>query len=1169
MSRHRDIRNLNLQDELDDDALSDGGDFDMTPEEQEQMNDALEQVRHIVGDVYDCGISDADLKNVLWDRYFNVHETVGWVFEEKERRAQARDRKGKDLPPLPSQDVPPTYLHANYQGGERPRIPLIVLAQQQYQENLADDSQSSIYQGGNTGYRLSTISERTERTEPSPAWPLRKQHTSVSSSTPIQAPRPLSATPSTSSYGEIIGDRDISAIDPNLIPLSPSDSAIYRLSKYEPPPSMPSSGTRTLEPTPQQPPSVSLPPLDTIPDIPDVNSVQSKPQPGSSPKKSKLAMLASSRAGKHSAAKSDASSSISTALSGTIRTFPVLRPTSQSIRPPSSVASSVTQSAPKESPLSPDSSIHSSVVDRAIAAAMALGEMDSNAPSSPQQPTEGVADQLPKPTPTPSSPAPPTPLPKSPASTRPPSKLALLAQSKAASSASLPKSAANIPVKLSTKKAIALLPKEHTELLTPTANGPTATTAITTSYQSLFSLTDPSRPRTIPPLKVVPFDAARPVEAGETKSSKITMKIRRAHEKQNAPLSPAQEAVEPAPPAVSPLFKGNTTPQVHKHKERTEGRRRAHKADDKGGDEHREHSRRRAYLSPVPDLAMPFGFTFDGPSPDDIVLKARKAAREREKAAKLASKTATSSAQTSRAVTPINSPMKGPRKGVHTPAKVSGASTPIRGSSEPRLLDLSALNLGPNDDTPTIVEEPPKISFAREKLLEEAKRALETQNQDKKGVSLVVIGHVDAGKSTLMGRLMYDLGKMDEKTRIANERGSSKVGKSSFSWAWGLDGTTEERERGITMDIALQTLVTSHRQITILDAPGHKDFVPNMISGASQADCALLVVDASTGEFEAGFDRGGQTREHLLLVRSLGVSQVVVAVNKLDMVQWDKDRYDTICGFLRPFLVQSGFQPSKTKFAPVGAMQGVNLVSLDGPDAKILKAWYKGPTLVDLLDKLEPPLRDITAPLRIPVSNVFKGTGASTGLSGRIIAGVVQVGERLQILPGDETGIVKQILVEDDSRPWAAAGSNVTLYITAVDPLHLTIGTVLCPPSDPVPLATIFTARIIVFDILVPITAGASIELFHHSRDVPATISRLLATVDRTSGEVIKKNPRVLTKGIPAEVQITLRTTASGPAVTARPIPLETFAVNKDMGRILVRRGGETIAAGIVLEIFG
>lgn len=151
------------------------------------------------------------------------------------------------------------------------------------------------------------------------------------------------------------------------------------------------------------------------------------------------------------------------------------------------------------------------------------------------------------------------------------------------------------------------------------------------------------------------------------------------------------------------------------------------------------------------------------------------------------------------------------------------------------------------------------------------------------------------------------------------------------------------------MDIALNAFETPHRQITILDAPGHRDFIPNMISGASQADCSLLVVDASTGEFEAGFDRGGQTREHLILVRSLGVSQVIIAINKLDIVNWEESRYEEICSLLRPFLVQSGFHPSKTKFIPVAAMSGTNLVGRQGDEAKILRTWYNGPTLVDLL----------------------------------------------------------------------------------------------------------------------------------------------------------------------------------------------------------------------------
>jgi len=230
--------------------------------------------------------------------------------------------------------------------------------------------------------------------------------------------------------------------------------------------------------------------------------------------------------------------------------------------------------------------------------------------------------------------------------------------------------------------------------------------------------------------------------------------------------------------------------------------------------------------------------------------------------------------------------------------------------------------------------------------------------------------------------------------------------------------------------------------------------------------------------------------------------------------------------------------------------------------------WYSGPTLVDLLDQLEPPTRDLTSPLRLPISNVFKGQSSGIAVSGRVCGGVVQVGERVRVLPGDETAIIKMIDVEEENQLWAAAGSNVTVYLTSIDPVHVNIGTVLCPLTDPIPLATVFTAQIIIFDVQVPITAGTSVELFHHSRDVPATISKLMASLDRASGTVIKQNPRVLTKGTSAEVQISLRTASVlVPSSTARPIPLEPFSSNKDMGRILIRRGGETIGAGIVLKL--
>ncbi|KIJ56595.1 hypothetical protein M422DRAFT_22749 [Sphaerobolus stellatus SS14] len=547
-------------------------------------------------------------------------------------------------------------------------------------------------------------------------------------------------------------------------------------------------------------------------------------------------------------------------------------------------------------------------------------------------------------------------------------------------------------------------------------------------------------------------------------------------------------------------------------------------------------------------------------------IRERKAAKEREKMERKAAKATLSqapSAAASRTASPVPTPVK--VKSQKLPSVLPNS----RHEMDQQRLDMASLNLQ-DEPAPIIEEEPPKMSLAREKVLEEARAFIDADNEGRKGINLVVIGHVDAGKSTLMGRLLYELGRVDEKKRTANERASEKLGKGSFSWAWELDGTVEERNRGVTMDIAQQRFSTSNRNITVLDAPGHRDFIPNMISGANQADCALLVVDSSSGEFEAGFQRGGQTKEHLLLVRSLGVSQVVVAVNKLDQVNWDSDRYEAIVEDLRPFLIQAGFSPQRTKFVPVSAMTGINLVQRV-IDPVGLAAWYNGPSLVELLDQLEAPPRAVEAPLRIPIQNVFRGqTSSSSGLgvSGRVCSGVVQVGEHLRVLPGDESATVRLIEVgEEDLVPWAAAGSNVTLYLSGIDPIHLSKGSVLCPPTDLVPLVNKFVAQVIIFDIDVPIISGASVELFHHSHDIPATISKLIAIIDRGTSEVIKEKPRVLTKLSAARIEITLRASGVGSQSQALPVPLEAFRTNKEMGRILLRRGGETIAAGIVLEL--
>jgi len=217
-----------------------------------------------------------------------------------------------------------------------------------------------------------------------------------------------------------------------------------------------------------------------------------------------------------------------------------------------------------------------------------------------------------------------------------------------------------------------------------------------------------------------------------------------------------------------------------------------------------------------------------------------------------------------------------------------------------------------------------------------------------------------------------------------------------------------------------------------------------------------------------------------------------------------------------------------------------------------------------------PPSRDIDSPLRLPVSNVFRGgaggISAGVGVSGRVCTGFLQVGEKLRVLPGDEIATVRKVEIDDQSGSWAAAGANVTLYLSGLDLVNISVGSVLCPPSNVVQLASHFVAQIILFDLTLPITSGATIELFHHSRDTPATISKLIETIDRATGVVLKTKPRVLSKNTSARVEIRIKSSPTS-AIKAVSIPLETFTVNKDMGRIVLRRGGETIGAGIITEI--
>jgi len=430
---------------------------------------------------------------------------------------------------------------------------------------------------------------------------------------------------------------------------------------------------------------------------------------------------------------------------------------------------------------------------------------------------------------------------------------------------------------------------------------------------------------------------------------------------------------------------------------------------------------------------------------------------------------------------------------------------------------------------------------------------------EKLSLSLVVIGHVDAGKSTMMGHLLFKRGNVSKKIIHKYEQESKKLGKSSFAFAWVLDETEEERSRGVTMDIAHNSFETDKYIVQLMDAPGHKDFIPNMITGASQADVAVLVVGSSIGEFESGFGIGGQTREHALLVRTLGVSQLAIAINKLDTLNWAKARFDEIKAKLKPFLKQAGYRDSDVKYIPVSGLLGENLVS--PPTSPLLKEWYKGPSLLEVINNFRVPERPINHPFRFTITDVFRGQASGQGgglsLAGRVESGGVAPGSKVMVMPSGEKGLVKNITTEMSEYEYALAGEHTILLLNGVDITKVSTGSFLCDINDPIPAVTNFQSRIVVFNIEIPITNGFPVEIYYKSFSQPAVIKKILKELHKTTGDVKTKKPRFITKGCTAIVELEV----------SRSICLEEYKTIKELGRFTLRYGGSTIAAGVVTKL--
>lgn len=410
----------------------------------------------------------------------------------------------------------------------------------------------------------------------------------------------------------------------------------------------------------------------------------------------------------------------------------------------------------------------------------------------------------------------------------------------------------------------------------------------------------------------------------------------------------------------------------------------------------------------------------------------------------------------------------------------------------------------------------------------------------KKSASFVVVGHVDSGKSTLLGRLLLDMKVVDQRTIDKYRKEAEKMGKSSFALAWVLDSRTEERSRGVTIDIAKNHFDTATTSFTLLDAPGHRDFIPNMLAGASLADFAVLVVDAATGAFEAGLK--GQTREHALLLRSMGVFRIIIAVNKLDTTQWDKERFEEIRDQVLGALKALKFPAKDISFVPVSGLKGENIVSRSTDPAA---SWYTGPTLLEELEKSEPAPRELEKPLRIMITGVWDTTMSPITVSGRVDAGTLQVGDAVLVQPSGEKAYIKAVEVNDEPADWAVAGQHVTLYLSHIDETHVHIGDVICPPSKPVPCVDSFMMKALAFDTFFPMP----VDLHRGRLHTAAKISELTATLDIHKGSIIKRKPQIVKAGSVARIVVT---------TTDGKIPLEKG------DRVVLRNGGDTIAAGLL-----
>ena len=403
--------------------------------------------------------------------------------------------------------------------------------------------------------------------------------------------------------------------------------------------------------------------------------------------------------------------------------------------------------------------------------------------------------------------------------------------------------------------------------------------------------------------------------------------------------------------------------------------------------------------------------------------------------------------------------------------------------------------------------------------------------------------------------MIYKCGGIDKRTIEKFEKEAAELGKASFKYAWVLDNLKAERERGITIDIALWKFESPKFYFTVIDAPGHRDFIKNMITGTSQADVAILVIDSSVGGFEAGISKDGQTREHALLAFTLGVKQMIVACNKMDdvSVKYGEARYKEIKQEVSGFLKKVGYKPMKIPFIPISGWAGDNMI-----DKSTNMGWYKGPYLLEALDNCNPPKRPTDKPLRLPLQDVYKIGGIGTVPVGRVETGVLKPGMVVTFAPVQLSTEVKSVEMHHESLPEAAPGDNVGFNVKNVSVKDLRRGFV-CGDSkqDPPKGANTFFAQVIIMNHPGQISAGYSPVLDCHTAHVACKFQELNQKMDRRSGKVLEENPKFVKSG--DACMATLAPT--------KPLCVESFAEYPPLGRFAVRDMRQTVAVGVIKTV--